>query len=46
MNCPDHLEQIIAPLPLIWLEIELTLEEEDRFFAVLDHALTKEEDAA
>jgi len=46
MNCPDHLEPNIAPLPLLWLEIELKLEEEDRFFAVLDHALNKEEDAA
>jgi tetraacyldisaccharide-1-P 4'-kinase len=46
MNCPDHIESIIAPLSLIWLEIELVLDEEDRFFAILDSVLNKRKDDA
>ncbi len=31
INCPAQLEPVIAPLRLMWLEIEYTIEEEGRF---------------
>jgi 3-deoxy-D-manno-octulosonic-acid transferase len=39
INCPDHLERAIAPLDLAWLEIDLKLEEEAAFFALLEKGL-------
>ncbi len=41
INCPPHLERAIAPLSLAWLEIELELEDEAGFFAVLEKALER-----
>ncbi len=41
INCPNHLENVIAPLDLAWLAIELELENEPGFFAVLDRALAQ-----
>ncbi len=41
LNCPDHLESVIAPLKLFWLEIGLELEEESRFFAMINNTLSK-----
>ncbi len=41
MNCPDHLTSAIAPLDLAWLEIELEMEQEPEFFALLDRILNK-----
>ena len=41
INCPSHLGTAIAPLDLAWLEIELQLEDEAPFFAVLERALRK-----
>ncbi len=34
INCPNHLESMIHPMSLAWLEIEVTLEDEGGF---LDH---------
>lgn len=45
INCPDHLERAIAPLDLAWLEIDLQLEEEGAFFAVLERGLRKRQAA-
>src|SRR5579875_420287 len=39
INCPNHFDNAIAPLDLAWLEIQLELEEETRFFGLLDQAL-------
>jgi tetraacyldisaccharide 4'-kinase len=41
INCPSHLERVIAPLTLAWLEIDLELEEEAAFFQLLEHVLRK-----
>jgi 3-deoxy-D-manno-octulosonic-acid transferase len=41
INCPSHLGTAIAPLDLAWLEIELQLEDEAGFFAVMETALRK-----
>jgi tetraacyldisaccharide-1-P 4'-kinase len=41
INCPPHIDPIIAPLALAWLEIELELEEEAAFFACLAQALPR-----
>nr|MDQ2712431.1 tetraacyldisaccharide 4'-kinase [Acidobacteriota bacterium] len=39
VNCPSHLESLISPLNLFWLEIELVLNDEAGFFAVLNKVL-------
>ena len=39
MNCPAKLERFIAPLKLAWLEIDLQLEDEASFFALLEQKL-------
>ncbi len=39
VNCPSHLERVIAPLDLVWLEIELELEDESGFFELLENSL-------
>ncbi len=39
INCPDHLESAIAPLDLAWLEIDLKVEDEAGFFAVLESGI-------
>ncbi len=39
INCPSHLERAIAPLDLAWLKIELELEDEARFFSLLEKTL-------
>ena len=41
INCPGQLEHAIAPLQLAWLAIELELEDEAAFFAVLDRSLAQ-----
>ncbi len=41
INCPSHLERAIAPLDLAWLKIELELEDEPRFFTVLEKLLLR-----
>lgn len=41
INCPNHFDNAIAPLDLAWLEIQLELEEEDRFFALLEAVLQR-----
>ena len=41
INCPDHLESAIAPLDLVWLEIDLKLEDEGRFLALLENSIRK-----
>jgi tetraacyldisaccharide 4'-kinase len=41
INCPNHFENAITPLDLAWLEIQLELEEEDRFFALLEPVLRR-----
>jgi 3-deoxy-D-manno-octulosonic-acid transferase len=41
INCPNHFENAIAPLDLAWLEIQLELEEEERFFALLERVLQR-----
>lgn len=41
INCPDHLESAIAPLDLAWLEIDLKVEDEGRFFAILENSIRK-----
>ena len=45
MNCPDHLTSAIAPLELAWLEIELEMENESEFFALLEGVLKRHGDA-
>jgi 3-deoxy-D-manno-octulosonic-acid transferase len=39
MNCPGHLESVISPLPLAWLEIELELDDSDAFFDLLNASI-------
>jgi tetraacyldisaccharide 4'-kinase len=39
VNCPSHLERAIAPLDLVWLEIEVELEEESAFLDLLENSL-------
>jgi 3-deoxy-D-manno-octulosonic-acid transferase len=39
INCPSHLEQLIAPLSLAWLEIDLEVENEAAFLEVLKEKL-------
>ncbi len=39
INCPDHLERAISPLDLAWLEIDLALEEEEDFLALLESGI-------
>ena len=41
INCPNHLDSLVAPLSLAWLEIELELENEDRFLNFLENRLGK-----
>ncbi|MBV8866725.1 MAG: tetraacyldisaccharide 4'-kinase [Acidobacteriaceae bacterium] len=41
INCPSHLERVIAPLDLAWLKIELELEDESRFFNVVEKLLVR-----
>ena len=41
INCPNHFEKAIAPLDLAWLEIELEIEEEARFFELLEPVLDR-----
>jgi 3-deoxy-D-manno-octulosonic-acid transferase len=41
INCPSHFQNAIAPLDLAWLEIELEIEEEARFFSVLEGVLKR-----
>jgi tetraacyldisaccharide 4'-kinase len=41
INCPNHLEHILAPLELAWLTIDLELENEPGFFEILDKALAQ-----
>ena len=44
MNCPDHLIAAIAPLELAWLEIELEMEDEAGFFAILNRVLKRRDE--
>jgi tetraacyldisaccharide 4'-kinase len=39
VNCPAKVDTLVAPLKLVWVEIDLELEDEDRFFALLDSKL-------
>lgn len=39
INCPSHLGRTIAPLDLAWLKIDLELEDESRFFTLLEEIL-------
>jgi 3-deoxy-D-manno-octulosonic-acid transferase len=39
INCPNHLEDALAPVKLAWLEITLELENEAGFFEVLERVL-------
>jgi 3-deoxy-D-manno-octulosonic-acid transferase len=39
VNCPSHLESAITPLDLAWLEIHLEVEDETRFFELLEATL-------
>ncbi len=39
INCPSHLDKAIAPLDLVWLEIDLELENESAFFTFLSQKL-------
>ncbi|MBV8569849.1 MAG: tetraacyldisaccharide 4'-kinase [Acidobacteriaceae bacterium] len=41
INCPPHVAKTVAPLTLAWLEIELQIEDEPRFLAVVETALRK-----
>ncbi len=41
LNCPRHLDRAIAPLELAWLEIDLEIEDESRFFTLLDEVLRR-----
>jgi len=45
INCPDHLEQAITPLDLAWLEIDLKVEDEAAFFAVIERGIRKRQAA-
>lgn len=39
INCPKHLDRAIAPLDLAWLEIDLELDDEPNFLAILEETL-------
>lgn len=39
INCPNHLESVLSPLNLYWLEIEFELENESHFLEVLNRKL-------
>ncbi len=39
INCPNHLEKAIAPLDLAWLEIDIEIEDETTFFALIERTL-------
>jgi tetraacyldisaccharide 4'-kinase len=39
INCPDHLEAVIHPLELAWLEIEFELDDEAGFLSLLNPVL-------
>jgi tetraacyldisaccharide 4'-kinase len=39
INCPNHLEDALAPVKLAWLEITLELEDEAGFLEVLERVL-------
>jgi 3-deoxy-D-manno-octulosonic-acid transferase len=41
INCPNQFADAIAPLDLAWLEIQLELEEEARFLAILERVLAR-----
>lgn len=41
INCPNHFENAIAPLDLAWLEIQIELEDESRFFDLLERVLRR-----
>lgn len=41
INCPPHLERVIAPLQLYWLEIELQLDDEPRFLSFIERVIRK-----
>jgi tetraacyldisaccharide 4'-kinase len=40
INCPGHCEHMIAPFNLAWLEIELTMDEEEEFLDLVGGKLT------
>ncbi|MGC2658863.1 MAG: tetraacyldisaccharide 4'-kinase, partial [Bryobacteraceae bacterium] len=39
INCPDHLERVIYPFNMAWLEIEFALENEANFMTLLQNLL-------
>jgi 3-deoxy-D-manno-octulosonic-acid transferase len=41
INCSNQIASAIAPLDLAWLEIQLELEDEVRFFAILERVLAR-----
>jgi 3-deoxy-D-manno-octulosonic-acid transferase len=41
VNCPSHLATAIAPLSLAWLEIDLELEDQERFLEGLERLLRR-----
>jgi tetraacyldisaccharide 4'-kinase len=41
INCPSHFANAIAPLDLAWLEIQLELEDESSFLALLDQTFRR-----
>lgn len=41
INCPAHLDNVIAPFSLAWLEIDLELENESAFFAVMEQNIRR-----
>jgi tetraacyldisaccharide-1-P 4'-kinase len=41
LNCPSHLERVIAPIGLAWLRIELELENESGLFSILESVLDR-----
>jgi 3-deoxy-D-manno-octulosonic-acid transferase len=41
INCPDNLEEALAPLKLAWLEITLELEDESGFLELLERVLSQ-----
>jgi tetraacyldisaccharide 4'-kinase len=40
INCPPHLEKIISPLTLAWLEVEMEVETEAEFLSELSRGLS------
>lgn len=40
INCPNHLEAVLAPLNLYWLEIQFELENEAQFLETLNRKLS------